>query len=85
MPNQPAGFAMGYAGAVPDDRDQAGNRLGPVEGDQIGRADAVDERRNLCRIARGEMPGQVHTEEPMRWVPLPVFDQGSNISYGYLR
>src|SRR6266702_1905184 len=56
-------------GAVPDDRDQAGDGLGPVEGDQVGRAGGVHERLDRGPVTRGEMLRQVHNCEPMDSAP----------------
>jgi hypothetical protein len=60
---------LGVPRPVPDDRDQAGDRLGPVERDQVGRADSVHERLDRAAVPGSEMLGQIHICELMDRAP----------------
>ena len=45
---------------VPDHRQQRGDRLAAVEGDQVGGCGGVDERGDLGQVGEGEVAWQVH-------------------------
>src|SRR5262249_4824256 len=55
-----AGAVLGAGGPVPDDGDQAGDRLGPAERDQVGRAGGVYDRLDRRPVPGGEVLRQVH-------------------------
>ncbi len=55
------GAVCGAGGPVPQDGDQAGDRLRPVERDEVGGPGAVDERPGRRPVPCGEVFRQVHT------------------------
>ena len=57
MAEQPAVLA---GAGVPDDRDEAGDGLDPVERDQIGSGGGGHERGNVGRLRRGEVGREIH-------------------------